>query len=211
MDLTKEQIYQNLLNFYKRGMDNIYLHQSADSIADSIFTNTLYSEYPGVDQLLEECSSAATFEGYTAFIKRIFEKLYIEFYFAGSISKSQCEHLVSRVINTADKISSHSIYTPSSHKEAKLMAISPGGIKIYEHFLTSPEHLNSALKLSIQVEKAVYSRAYCYVLQQYLCEPFFNEFRTEDQLGYHCELNYNVYRGNYVFYFLVVSSVLDTH
>ena len=49
LNLDKEMIYQNLLTFYKRSMDNIYLHQSADSIADSILLNILYGDYPGVE------------------------------------------------------------------------------------------------------------------------------------------------------------------
>jgi len=211
MHLSDQKVFDSLLKFYQKTLDNSYYHGSADEIADSVLTNIVYQDMQGVEGAVTLAREQVSHQGYVAFLQKMYSKLFLEFYFAGYMDRQSVDTTIDKFRSFFKALSPHTVYHPSEQQEERILKVPDHSTLLYHHYLPSEEHLNCALKVGYQMDKNDTTRAYTYILYQFLTEPFFTEFRTEHQLGYHCEVDYQVYKGNYMLTLMVVSNALPTH
>lgn len=154
-----------------------------------------------------------TFEKFVEFEKNWLQNLSFLWFINGNISSIQAETLITK---TEAELRSINMNSNQNKIEINILKLIENQPILYEHYIskiiTDYEDNNSSLQLYYEGEKNdPLSVLKSKIIGRYLADPFFDELRTDKQLGYVVQSFEENFRGILGFNFLIMSSMYNSY
>ena len=149
------------------------------------------------------------FEEYKNFHKSFLMEFYYEGLYMGNLERSTCFQLNKIFIeNIKKKEFKHLIKNKIEKKE--VVKLLEKKSFIYKKLLSDKEEKNDCLLLTYQASSGELEHYKMLLLENYLKTPFFEELRTEKQLGYYVSSEFEEIQGQNFFYFIIQTNVTSS-
>lgn len=147
-----------------------------------------------------------TFETFKNFFKIFLNKFYFEALFMGNITKDQSLRYNETFMKNLKK-SEFSTLEKNEIIENRVIKLTKKNTKIIIDNMDDENEKNDCILLNYQLKQNPSNKLIMKVLDKYFSTPFFEELRTEKQLGYVVFSLNQSYSGVYSFQFLIQSNV----
>ncbi|CDW84143.1 insulin-degrading enzyme [Stylonychia lemnae] len=203
-DVTKE-IFEDIKNLKIRSYENSLKSEPYQRIDSKLYTLIMKNNLD-IPELLKALKEELDFETFVNMKNQWLRNLRIEWFVTGHITQKDAM----QIVHDSEAAIKHRKITQEEIQEQRLIKLPYNYLAEYEELNADTENPNSAALAIYQYElKTPLKQAINSVLFQLLKEPFFNQLRTQQQLGYIVQCAPMITRKVIHGKFLVQSSVKD--
>lgn len=215
----KEEVFLVSCEKVSENLENALL-QDPDDIAEIFGDNAIFEKDHQLDQLKQLLSKICK-DSFSKGISKIFEKVYIELYLAGNFESQDGITLAKNFTTKFTNLTKAAISHPKEITQPGYVQFSKENSReIFYIELETRLHTNSATLVLLQAEPLPLPQeantnserwqiALMQLLNQSIENEFYNQLRTEEQLGYVCRTSVMNRGGNFYLGFLVQSEKYD--